>query len=251
MTRTQFIDRVIAILNEAGITEIEQVALLGAEAAQLDKHIENGFAGAWSRLAQIVPLNWLNKKTGSKNVIETDVSKGTGSVRLPDDFFALVRFRMSLWRKPVFSATPENELVSVIQSNEYTQGSVIRPVCVISTDTEIITDPDSPTGDSMTNIFNVLRYYSLPRGLSASQHSVSEFIYIPIVDRIDSPVIYRGENSPLELMPQFIEPLAYDVAANTAMIIGKPDIAAALELRATGMIPGIRKAKALYGQTGN
>lgn len=141
MTKQEFINRVLLIMNEVGMTDDQGNSFIGADTAQVDRYIEGSFQNAWRILAVNVPKSWLGSKSFSNYPVIKNTTDGTGCVVLPDDFYLLETFKMKGWQKPVFEASIENERVSSIQSNPYTRGSVIRPTTVISNEIFEINNP--------------------------------------------------------------------------------------------------------------
>ncbi len=141
MTKQEFINRVLLIMNEVGMTDDQGNSFIGADIAQVDRYIEGSFQNAWRILAVNVPKSWLGNKSFSNYPIIKNTADGTGCVVLPDDFYLLDTFKMKGWQKPVFEASIENERVSSIQSNPYTRGSAIRPTTVISNEVFEINNP--------------------------------------------------------------------------------------------------------------
>ena len=132
MTKTEFINRVMLIMNEAGMTDVDGTSFLGANNAGIDRYIEGSFENAWRMLATAVPKAWLTNRSFANYPVISNIPNGIGHVILPDDFYLLVSFKMAGWQKPVFEASIEDERVSAIQSNRYTRGSTVRPAAVIA-----------------------------------------------------------------------------------------------------------------------
>lgn len=236
MTKTDFINRVLLIMNEARLQDVSGNSLLGADTAQVDRYIEGSFVDAWRRCVKVMPRQWFENKIIpiNNNTLFPDYENGIGFVILPSDFYLLVSFRMRSWKKSVLEASLENERVSSIQSNEYTRGSQIRPVCVISNRYIVFPNiPDSPE----SRIYDVLNYYSLQRGLS--EHVVDESIYIPVVKSLKE--INSEDN--LTVSEQVLEPLAYLSASTVFTMLEKYDISKALEQRAVEMFPGLQSVR--------
>lgn len=133
MKKTDFINRVLLIMNEAGMTDLQGSSFLGADSAQVDRYIEGSYENAWRLLAATpaLPKSWLTNKSFKNYPLIPDVSHGIGMVVLPSDFYLLTKFRMQGWQKHIDEASVGNERVSSIQSNPYTRGSIIRPTGVI------------------------------------------------------------------------------------------------------------------------
>lgn len=227
MTKEQFIKRVLLIMNETGLYDVNGNSFLGADTAQVDRHIEGSYVDAWRRCIKVMPRLWFKNATFKTATLQADLEHGIGFVVLPDDFYLLSRFKMKGWKKPVLEAAIENERVASIQTNEYTRGSQIRPVCTISD--QLIEDNDAET----SAVKHVLNYYSLKCGLV--KHEVEEAIYIPVC----KPLKEIDTDEELELNDQLIEPLAYLVASTVFTQFEKYDISKSLEQRAVEMFPGL------------
>lgn len=132
MTKQEYINRVLLIMNEAGLYDKDGNSFIGADSAQVDRYIEGSFVDAWRRCAQVFPKAWFKNEQFDNYPKVENLSDGTGYVILPSDFYLLNSFKLSRWKKPIFDAYVENERTSSIQSNEYTRGSEIRPVGTIS-----------------------------------------------------------------------------------------------------------------------
>ena len=225
MKKSEYIYRVMLIMNEAGLYDIEGNSLLGADTAQVDRHIEGSYVDAWRRCAKAMPRGWFKNDSFKENEIITNLPDGSGYVVLPDDFYLLTSFRMKGWKKDVVEASNENERIASIQANEWTRGSSIRPVCIIST--EEVED----------NIKQVLKYYSLSKGLDT--HEIEKAIYVPVT----KPLNEYSDDEDLGLDDQIIEPLAYLSASTVFTMFEKYEIAKALDQRAIEMFPGLSKVK--------
>lgn len=215
------------IMNEAGMYDVNGNSFFGADTTQVDRHIEGTYVDAWRRCIKVMPRIWFKNATFNKATLKSDLEHGIGYVVLPADFYLLSRFKMRGWKKPVLEASIENERVSSIQSNEYTRGSQIRPVCTIS---DCLIE-DEKTGTEA--IKQVLNYYSLRSGLM--KHEIEEAIYIPVC----KPLKEIDTDEELELNDQLIEPLAYLVASTVFTQFEKYDISKSLEQRAVEMFPGL------------
>ena len=198
---------------------------IGADTAQIDRQIEGSFVDAWRRCVKVMPRAWFENETFKGAGLVSNLAQGTGYVELPPDFYLLSSFRMEGWQKSVQEASMINELVSAIQSNDYTRGSIIRPVCVI--------DLEELSGI----IKHVLRYYSLEKGLS--EHKVEQAIYVPVVKSLKE----TEATADLGLSDQVIEPLAYLTASTVFTMHEKDKVAQALDARAVEMFPGLQSVR--------
>lgn len=225
MTKQQFINRVLLIMNEASMADPSGTMFIGADTAQLDRQIEGSYVDAWRRCVKVMPRSWFANKSFKTAGVVPNLPQGTGYVVLPDDFYLLSSFKMQGWQKAVQEASVINERVSSIQSNEYTRGSEIRPVCVI--------DLEEVSGSIKT----VLRYYSLSKNMSS--HVIEQAIYVPIV----KPLKEMEATDDIGLGGQVIEPLAYITASTVFTMHEKNDIAQALNARAVEMFPGLQSVR--------
>jgi hypothetical protein len=231
MKKRDFINRVLLIMNEAGMFDAAGNSYLGADTTQVDRHIEGSYVDAWRRCAKVMPRAWFHNEAlmAVGGVITTaDLANGTGYIILPSDFYLLTALKVKGWQKAVYEAAVENEKTASIQSNEWTRGSTIRPVCTISN--KLINNGDN-------GIKQVLNYYSLPKGLAS--HIVEEALYVPVCKALKE----INEIDDLDLSEQIIEPLAYLSASTVFTMFEKYEIAGALEKRAVEMFPGLSKMK--------
>lgn len=221
MTKQEFINRVMLIMNEAAMADSQGQLIMGADNAQVDRYIESSYIDAWRRCVKVMPREWFENKSFKSSVTKSDLTDGTGYIELPKDFYLLTKFQMEGWVKAVFSASIENERNSNIQSNEYTRGSVLRPVAVIGT-------------EEVGNVMKpVLKYYSLKKGLTT--HSVKSAIYLPV----PKPLKDMDMDADIKISDQAVEPLAYLLGSSVYTMFEKYDIAKALEMRAAEMYPGL------------
>jgi hypothetical protein len=224
-TKKEYINRVLLIMNESGLMDAAGNYFLGADMAQVDRHIEGSFVDAWRRCVKVMPRVWFKNASFAGHTLVPSLPAGTGYVVLPDDFYLLTGFKMAGWAKAAYEAYIENDKSASVQSNEYTRGSTIRPVCTIS--------------NKLINgqIKQVLNYYSLPKGLSS--HTVEEAIYVPAAD----PIQGLADIAELGISDQVIEPLAYLSASTVFTMFEKYDISKVLEQRAIEMFPGLQSVK--------
>lgn len=233
MEKKDYINRVLLIMNEVGMTDKDGNSFIGADTTQIDRYIEGTFQDAWRRCVKVMPRSWFKSKSFNHNFFDNDEytptpseDGSTGYVVLPDDFYLLVAFKMKGWHKSVYEATIENERTAGISSNEWTRGSTIRPTCVISL---------LPIGSNEDyDIKQVLKYFSLPKGTDT--HKVEEAIYIPIPKSLKD----EDDDFELPLSDQVIEPMAYLSAATVFTQFEKYDLATQLEARSVEMFPGLQ-----------
>jgi hypothetical protein len=225
VTKKDYITRVLLIMNESGLTDSAGNFLLNADTTQPDRHVEGSFVDAWRRCVKVMPRIWFKNLSFSDATHYVDDDAGTGFVILPEDFYLLTVFKMSGWMKAVYEAYIENERSASVQSNEYTRGSTIRPVCTVSS--------KSIEG----GIKQVLNYYSLPKGLG--EHAIEEAVYVPAAGSIKD----LNDDDDLGISDQVLEPLAYLSASTVFTMFEKNDISKALELRAIEMFPGLQSVK--------
>lgn len=225
MTKKDFINRVLLIMNEASMVDTQGQMFIGADSAQIDRQIEGSFVDAWRRCVKVMPRSWFENATFKDSVHTPDLANGTGYVVLPVDFYLLSSFRMKTWQKAVQEASVINDRISSIQSNEYTRGSEIRPVCVIAL---------KEVGGV---IKHVLEYYSVMKGLAS--HTIEQAIYVPAA----KPLNLIDANTELNLSEQVIEPLAYITASTVFTMHEKNEAAQALDQRAVEMFPGLQSVR--------
>ena len=225
MTKQEYINRVLLIMNESNMFDQSGNSMLGADVTQVDRYIEGSYVDAWRRCVKVMPRAWFKNETFINEPIVSDLADGTGYVRLPDDFYLLSRFKMKGWQKAVLEAYNENEKTASIQTNEYTRGSEIRPVCTIS---NMIV---------LGNSVQALNYYSLRKGLNT--HEIEEAIYVPVCKPLKDILV--GDD--IGLSDQVIEPMAYLSASGVFTMFEKYDIARELEGKAVQMVPGLSKLR--------
>jgi len=225
MTKKEYINRVLLIMNEASLMDNGGTFFLGADTAQVDKYIEGSYVDAWRRCVDVMPRVWFYNESFSNSTVFPDLPSGTGYVILPADFYLLTGFKMSGWVKAVYEASIDNERTASIQSNEYTRGSQIRPICTISS--------KFVNGE----VKHVLNYYSLPRGLKT--HKIEEAIYLPVC----KPLVECELNEELKINQQVIEILTYLSASSVFTLFEKYDIAKALDQKAVEMFPGLKSVR--------
>jgi len=228
VTKQEYINRVMLIMNEAGLFDSTGTSYIGAEITQPDRLIEGSFVDAWRRCVKVMPRAWFGNASFKNATRWADLPHGYGYVILPEDFYLLTAFKMTGWRKAVYEAAIENEKTASVQSNEYTRGSQIRPVCTIST---------RDVGDGA--IKQVLNYYSMQPGLGI--HNVSEAIYLPVCKALKD----YTDDEELNLDLQVIEPMAYLSASTVFTMLEKYDISKELDRRAVEMFPGLARVRGL------
>ena len=220
MTKKEYIDKVLLIMNEAGMANPSGSAFIGADTTNINKQIEGSYLDAWRRCVKVMPKTWFENKSFKPPTYEhySLLTKGVGYVELPNDFYLLTTFKMEGWEKSVQEAVLSSDIVTAIQTNDYTRGSIVRPVCVI--------DIDEVDGV----IKRVLRYYSLPKGLA--KHTVEKAIYVPIPSSLSD----KDSAYDLKISLQVLEPLAYIAASTVFTMHEKTDIAKALDEKAVEML---------------
>lgn len=223
MTKKEYIDRVLLIMNEASMGDTRDNMFIGADTAQIDRQIEGSYVDAWRRCIKVMPRTWFENKSFKPNNegYVSDLARGVGYVELPLDFYMLSIFKMEGWNKAVQEALMSSDIVTALQANEYTRGTPVRPVCVIDID------------EINSKIKRVLRYYSLPKGLP--KHTVDKAIYVPIPNSIEG----KEDTYDLKISPQVLEPLAYIAASTVFTMHEKADIAAALDAKVIEMFSKI------------
>lgn len=228
MTKQEFISKVMAVLDEARVSGGgADTFYIGADGAQIDRHIENSYIDAWHRCANSMPAMWFENEQIpiSTTTHKPELTQGTGYIQLPDRFYKLTKLKMKGWVKPVYRAYHETERVANIQTNEYTRGSTIRPVCVL--EKKIINNKTE----------EVLRYYSLPKHYST--HEVEEALYLPMPEELKE----LGDEANLPIDDRVIEPMAYLCASTVLTLLEKPEAAKAIDAKVMEMYPGIRNQK--------
>lgn len=219
MTKKDFIDRVLLIMNEASMADPMGSVFIGADTAKIDRQIEGVYVEAWRRCVRVMPQAWFENKSFKEEAHTADIEDGIGYVELPMDYYLLNSFKMSGWKKAVKEALPSSDIVNALQANDYTRGTEVRPVCVIDM---------QQVG---AEVKDVLWYYSLPKG--QTNHVIEQAIYVPMA----RPLTELEPNTELILSMQAIEPLVYLAASTVFNLLEKSDIAKTLESVAMEMYP--------------
>ena len=227
-TKEDYIKRVLLIMNEAGLMDAVGNSSLGADTAQVDRYIEGSYVDAWRQCVKVMPRNWFaNFELAETQFtpLTPNLADGTGYIILPADFYLLSYFKMEGWKKPVYEAYIDNDKTSSIQTNEFTRGSVIRPVCTIGLEIYSM------------EARSALYYYSLPKGLKT--HKIEKAFYVPVAE----PILDKNSDFILELNDQILEPMAYLSAATVFTMFEKYDISNAIQARAIAMFPGLQSVR--------
>ncbi|GAB6119229.1 hypothetical protein [Dysgonomonas termitidis] len=206
--KAEFTARVMQVMNETGWDDSGPEAFIGSDTTKVEKHIGAVFADAWRKAVNLLPRTYFTVKDFSGQAISPDISKGTGYVVLPPDFYRLASFRMKGWQKAAETLYDSSDPIASIQANEYTRGNICRPVCVrniLQTDEGIST---------------VLEYYSLPKGY---KHEISEALYIPVTAPLSDGTV---------ISDKLFIPLAYLCAGMVFDLFEKPAMAKVMETRA-------------------
>ena len=211
MTKREFINQVLTLLNEAGMKEKECFQLEGADNSEVDMSICSVYRSAWQKCVGIVPRHWLTIADFSAR--PTDFGDGTGIVRLPEDWYMLYAFRMQGWKRSVYRCAEAGDEVARMQQYEYARGTRLKPVCVLELNL---------SGDGKER---VLHYYSLPRGVV---HEVDTALYAPVCKTPDEWV----DKQELPEDERFVTVLCYLVAACVSRIFKNWDGAKSLEQEA-------------------
>jgi len=194
MRKEAYIDGVMRRMNELGWDDSLTGMFLGGDTTKVERHVERLFRDAWRGAVALLPRHFFNQGSFKGAQVVFDVSDGTGFVTLPEDFYVLVSFKMEGWKRSCYSAVEEDDLIGSVQSNGFVRGNFCRPVCTLSERVVVSTNGSHQE--------RVLRYYSLPKGVS---HYVEEAVYIPLVGAIDG----LSDDAELGLREQLYEPLQW------------------------------------------
>lgn len=207
MTKTQFVNHVLHLLNEAG--SIDGAEMIGADMTQINLYIENLYPGAYRRAVNIPALKpYFETISFAEQTKVTNAPDGTGYVILPDNYLTLSSFKMTGWKTACLEAPAETPQINRKQSNEYTRGTVQRPICVL----RYISHENA--------LKRAIHYYSLPRRADDSGHTIEHALYIPNVTELHDDV---------NISEQLFEPLAHICAAAVLTSFEKTDAAKAIE----------------------
>lgn len=224
MTKQEFIDRVLNILNETD-SGLQAESFIGADMVQAQTYVEEMFPAAWRRAANIaqIPKIWFTNLSfaGAQKVI--DAPDGTGYVVLPDDYLVLSTFKLKPWRTACLFADHETPQINKKQMNEYTRGTPLRPVCVIRHKTITVRNGDVFSYE----IKKALCYYSVPKAATDSEHKIEIALYVP--NFIEMP-------DKLVVDDKLIDPLAYLTASTVLTSFEKHDLAKAMDAKVLEVI---------------
>ena len=205
MNKAEYLNGVMARLNELGWDDSSSGMFLGGDTSKVERLVETTFVDAWRRATSLLPVHYFNRVSFVHAPHYPDVSVGTGVVELPLDFYKLALFRMQGWKRAAFVAVEENDAISSIQSNEFVRGNITRPVCVLALHPKY---------------GRVLKYYSLPCGV---EHVVAEALYVGLVTSLDSAVS--------SLDARLVEPLMWLNATVVLQVLEKVELAKVAEER--------------------
>lgn len=227
MTKQEFIDHVLDVLNEAE-SDFNPDQFIGADMAQVPNYVEKLYPAAWRRAANLsekglLPKTWFETISFKGNSHVVDAENGTGYVVLPDDFLVLSSFKMRGWKTACHTAVEENDPIGRKQSNEYVRGTPQRPVCVYNHETVQVRDGDIFTEE----LKKVLTYYSLPKTSDARTHVIEMALYIPNVMMMP----YE-----LKFSTNLFDPLVYLCASQVLTSLEKYDAAKAFDQKFLEMI---------------
>ena len=218
--KAEFIARVMQIMNELGWNDTESNAFIGSDTTKVKGHIESVFVDAWRKAINLLPKTYFTIKDFSRQKLVYDLTKGTGYVLIPEDFYKLSSFKIKGWQVTIETLIDNNDPLAKIQANEYTMGNVCRPVCVRNK----ISIKERQVDDTIAVPTDVIQYYSLPKGY---KHELEEALYIPA----EKPL-----SDETKLTEKLYVPLAYLCASMLFEIFEKPDIAKTLEGQAASII---------------
>jgi hypothetical protein len=213
ITKQDFIQHVLHILNEAG--SINGAEMVGADMTQLPLYIEKLYPGAWRRAVKILPCTWFETKSFSDAEKITNAPDGTGYIILPSDYLQLSSFKMTGWKTNVLTSPEQTPTINAKQANEYTRGTIQRPICVL----RLVSHENA--------LKQALYYYSLPRRADDETHTIEHALYIPNVTELASDV---------NIGEQLAEPLAYICASAVLTSFEKDTAAKAIEAELLKMI---------------
>lgn len=223
MTKQEFINRVLLIMNEASMADPSGTMFIGADTAQVERQIEGLYPSAWRRCVKVMPRSWFESKSFATAQKIVDAPNGTGDVVLPDDFLLLTSFKMTKWKVSCLIAHEETPQLMAIQSNDYTRGTEYRPVCLLRHKTITVRIGD----EFIQQTKKVLSYFSLPKTSDPTTHVIEHALYIQNITEMPD-TITDDDN--------IIDPLAYMCASTVLNSFEKYDAMKAVELKLTEMI---------------
>jgi hypothetical protein len=219
MTKAEYIQRVLAILNETSFEGMTDV--FGADTVKVERFIEGVYVDAWKRSTAMLPASefaqavftGIDEEGNDTGTLHPNIGQGTGYVELPADYWMLGKFKMAGWRRPVYQAFGEDDHIASVQANEYTRGNFERPVCILSTNEK----------------GKILEYYSLPRGV---EHTIESALYVPVA----LPIEALADDAVLNLSEKVQFVLVYNAAVMVLTYFEKTDAAKAVSTLLEGFI---------------
>lgn len=170
MTKQQYIEETLRLLNEAGVIERQAFDYAGGDNSDVVKQAVAVYPYAWRKNITLIPRTWLTVKDFTAP--PENLGDGTGRITLPADYYQLYAFRLKGWSKNVYTADQEATTADLMQDNPYARGTPNRPVCIIR---KQIHDDGQ--------IRDTLYYYSLPRHIN---HEIEHALYIPVCPSLDT-----------------------------------------------------------------
>ncbi|MCL1868628.1 MAG: hypothetical protein FWF72_06785 [Paludibacter sp.] len=227
MTKEEYIQQVVTILNEADISVMDAI-MIGSDMTKVALYAERLYPAAWRRAVAVFPHSWFELKSFAHLPRVENKPEGTGYILLPLDFLLLSSFKMACWNVACNDAYEETPYINARQANEYTRGTPQRPVCVLRN-----TSPPNPLseGEGELGVRKALYYYSVPKEAANSGESfaIEQALYIPNVTALTE---IAGR---VDIDHKLCVPLAYMNAAQVLTSFEKHDTAKALEERAKQM----------------
>lgn len=208
MTKLEYINQVLCLLNEAGMSERQTFQLTGADNSDVTTLISKIYPAAWKKCMQSIPRQWWQIQDFTTQA--TDSLDGSGYVTLPLDWFCLHSFKMKGWKNTVYQTYEIGHPVAECQTNLYARGTALHPVCVITTTLQ--------EGEPK----RLLYYYSLPRHIP---HIVEQAFYLPSPDKLEK----LNDNDMLNLHTHAQLPLSCLAAASICKIFENWNAAQNLE----------------------
>ncbi|GHT34550.1 hypothetical protein FACS189434_10910 [Bacteroidia bacterium] len=212
MTKQEFIQRVLTILNEAD-SVIDGATLIGADMVKIDLYVEKLYPAAWRRAVNVLPRHFFNSYSFAAQPHVQNKPQGTGYVVLPDDFLVLTSFKMRGWDSACLVLQPETPSINSRQANEYTRGTWKRPVCVRG-----FAQPPNTGKDA-------LFYYSMRPGYI--DYEIETALYIKNIKTLTET------GGKVDVDERLIEPLAYLTASTVLTSMEKYDLAKMLDQKFT------------------
>ena len=130
MTELEILEKVRAIMNEAGSEE--SLTLLDEDNIKLDTYIKSAIPDAVNLVAQNSPVRCVNMKSDTAIIKTMATDSNSGYITLPSDFVSLIAFKISSWKRIVAQLFSINSEEYKAQAGGYQTAGLNKPMCFLS-----------------------------------------------------------------------------------------------------------------------